>query len=406
MPKIAPELSPARIRDLASIPGLHAVGGVAGLLLQVSLNTTSRQLRRSWILRVVVGIKRRDIGLGSYPTVTLAMARERARKVRDQIADGIDPVEERRKRRAALIAQQAAAITFGECAKRYISAHEAGWRSAKHAQQWRNSIENYAFPVIGALPIAALETAHVMQVVQPIWLTKTTTASRVRNRIEIVWDWAKAHGFIGNGTENPARWRGHLEKLLPARSKVAPVEHHPALPYADMPGFMVELRQRSGTAARCLEFTILTWLREGEASGARWDEIDQKARQWLVPGSRMKGGKDHVVPLSDAALAVLETMPRVGDYVFPGPRSGRPLSDDAMDKLLRRMGYAGTATAHGFRSTAKDWASETTAHADIVSEMALAHVVPDQVQAAYRRGDLLTKRRKLMADWGRYCGDK
>jgi integrase len=293
-------------------------------------------------------------------------------------------------------------ITFGVCAERYIAAHEAGWRNGKHRQQWENTLETYANPILGDLPVASIETAHIMQVLEPIWTTKAETASRVRGRIESIWDWAKARGYC-NGGENPARWRGHLQKLLPARSKVAPAEHHEALQYADVPGFMVELRERDGISARCLEFTILTATRSGEARGARWQEIDPAARQWVVPGSRMKAGKPHIVPLSDAVLALLEAMPRTGEYIFEGARAGRPISDMSMTAVLRRMGR-NNITVHGFRSTFKDWASETTSHADIVSEMALAHTIPDKVQKAYRRGDLLKKRRKLMADWAKYCG--
>jgi integrase len=315
--------------------------------------------------------------------------------------DLLDGFSKRRQKRREAALAAASAITFRVCAERYIAAHEAGWRNGKHRAQWSATLETYAYPVLGDLPVASIETAHVMQVLESIWATKAETASRVRGRIESVWDWAKARGYC-NGVENPARWRGHLQKLLPARSKVAPVEHHEALPYGDVLAFLAELRERDGTAARCLEFTILTWTRSGEARGARWEEIDAKARQWVVPGSRMKAGKDHTVPLSDAAIALLEAMPRTGEYIFEGARDGRPISDMSMTMVLRRMGRD-RITVHGFRSAAKDWASETTSHADIVSEMALAHTIPDKVQKAYRRGVLLQKRRRLMADWAKHC---
>ncbi len=357
---------------------------------------------RSWLFRYMFNGRSREMGLGSCELVTLAEARQKVIEARRLLLEGIDPIEDRRRKRREAALATASAITFRVCAERYIAAHEAGWRNGKHRAQWSATLETYADPVLGELPVASIETAHVMQVLEPIWATKAETASRVRGRIESIWDWAKARGYC-NGGENPARWRGHLQKLLPARSKVAPVEHHEALPYDDVPAFMAELHRRDGTAARCLEFTILTWTRSGEARGALWDEVDFEARQWVVPGSRMKAGKDHTVPLSDAAAAVLEAMPRAGEHIFEGARDGRPISDMSMTMVLRRMGRA-RITVHGFRSAAKDWASETTSHADIVSEMALAHTIPDKVQKAYRRGVLLQKRRRLMADWAKYCG--
>jgi integrase len=404
MPKIAPELSPAAVRNLMGKPGKHAVGGVAGLLLQVTVSKTTEQLRRSWLLRTVWGGKRIDVGLGSYPTVTVGMARDRARSKLEEIAQGKDPREERRQRRATLIAEQAAKITFRDCAERYIEAHQAGWKNPKHPDQWRNTLRDYAFPALGELAWSEIETAHVLQVLEPIWSTKTETASRVRGRIENVLDWARVR--YGNGADrpNPARWKGHLDHLLPGKTNVAPVEHHEALPYQDVPRFMAALRARSGTSARCLEFAILTWVRSGAARGARWGEIDWTAKTWTVPAERNKGrkgtGKPHTVPLNDPALDLLNRLPRTSELIFPSQRGGE-LSDMALTMLLRKMNFA--ATAHGFRSTAKDWASETTAHPDIVSEMALAHKILSKVEAAYRRGVLLAKRGRLMKDWGRYC---
>jgi integrase len=404
-PKIAEELSPAKVRALMNKPGLHAVGGVNGLLLQVSRGK-SGQLRRSWILRAVVGAKRRDFGLGSYPSVTVGIARDRARELREQIRAGSDPTEERRKARAELIASQVSAMTFKQCAESYIKAHQAAWKNPKHPDQWRNTLRDYAFPILGDLPWNEIETPHVLRVLEPIWTVRTETASRVRGRIESILDWAKVrYGNDNENRSNPARWRGHLAKLLPGKSNVAPVEHHEALPYQDVPAFMAELRKRDGIAARCLEFTILTWARSGAARGARWDEVDWQARTWTIPPHRNKGrkgaGKPHIVPLSDAALELLRALPRTSDLIFPAPRGGQ-LSDMALTMVLRRMKV--DVTAHGFRSSAKDWASEMTSHADIVSEMALAHTVSDEVKAAYRRGDLLEKRRRLLRDWAKFVG--
>ncbi|MGH6898232.1 MAG: tyrosine-type recombinase/integrase [Geminicoccaceae bacterium] len=405
MPKIAPELSPAAIRRLMDRPGKHAVGGVAGVLLQVTVSKTTEQLRRSWLLRTVWGDKRIDIGLGSYPTVTVGMARDRARKKLDEIVAGKDPREERRQRRAALIAEQAAKKSFRKCAEGYIEAHQASWKNLKHPEQWRNTLRDYAYPVIGDLAWNEIETPHVLQVLEPIWTQRTETASRVRGRIENVLDWARVRYGNGDDRANPARWKGHLDKMLPGKTNVAPVEHHEALPHADIPVFMADLRARNGIAARCLEFTLLTWARSGAARGARWAEIDwQQARTWTIPAERNKGrrgsGKPHTVPLSDPAIELLKLLPQTSDLVFPAPKGGE-LSDMALTAVLRRMKVP--AVPHGFRSSAKDWASETTSHPDIVSEMALAHTISEQVIKAYRRGDLLNKRRKLMADWGRYC---
>jgi integrase len=289
--------------------------------------------------------------------------------------------------------------------------HCKGWRNGKHRQQWANTLETYAYPVIGDLPVAAVDTGLIMRIIEPLWVgttdaqgnavpPKTETASRLRGRLESILDWATARN--DRTGENPARWRGHLDKLLPRRSKVAPVNHHDALPYADMPAFMAELRKRSGASARCLKFTILTAGRTGEAIGAKWSEIDLKARTWTVPAERMKSGKEHVVPLSDRVLELLEALPRSSTYLFENGRAHKPISNMAMSMLLRDMGHGGI-TVHGFRSTFRDWAAEQTNYQNHVVEMALAHVIGDKVEAAYRRGDLLKKRRNLMRDWARYC---
>jgi integrase len=301
-------------------------------------------------------------------------------------------------------------MTFKECAEGYIQTHQSGWKSPKHATQWTATLETYAYPVIGSLPVGAIEDAHVMKILQPIWNTKTETANRVRGRIEKVLDRAKALK-LRNG-ENPARWKGHLDHLLPAKSQVAPVEHHPALPYAQLPDFVKKLRQRVGISARALEFTILTVARTGDTIGAKHSEIEQKEKLWTVPAERVKGKKgarkrDHVVPLTDRALVILEELPVDGDFVFPGGKEGKGLSNMAMAELLKEMDYPPeVATVHGFRSCFKDWVSEQTAYPNELSEMAMAHTVSDKVEAAYRRGDMRERRRRLMEDWAAYCDSK
>jgi integrase len=298
-------------------------------------------------------------------------------------------------------------LTFRQCAQNFIEAHKASWTSQRHAQQWQSSLAQHAYPILGDVPVAEIDgnskgTDLVMRVIEPLWSRKTTTASQIRGRIENVLDWATARGYRQGA--NPARWRGHLDKLLPAKSKVAPTKHHAAMPYADLPEFMRRLRAEPGTTARSLEFTILTAARISEALGTRRKEIDRKARMWVVPAERMKARKEHRVPLSDAALAIIDAAPK-GDCLFPGP-SGKPLSEMAVRLLFRRLGISGQITRHGFRSTFRDWAAETTHYQNEVLEMALAHTVGDKVEAAYRRGDMLAKRHQLMADWERFCHGK
>ncbi len=281
-------------------------------------------------------------------------------------------------------------------------AHRVGWRNAKHAQQWENSLATYASPVFGKLPVQSVDEGLVMKALEDIWETKTETANRVRSRIELVLDWAKARKYRSG--ENPARWRGHLDKLLAKPRNVAPVRHHPALPYAQAPQFLTDLRERNGLSPRALEFTILTACRVGEAVKAQWPEFDLEARVWTVPGARMKSKREHRVPLSDAAMAILAALKPLrqrGDYVFPGWRIGRHLTDAAVLKVLRDMGR-GEFTVHGFRSTFRDWAAEQTSYPREVAEAALAHVVGDKTEAAYRRGDLFEKRRRMIDDWARY----
>jgi integrase len=394
MPRKAKELGPLEVARLRT-PGLHAVGNVAGLYLQV-LDSGAR----SWVLRMMIGDKRRDMGLGGYPDVTLAQARQKAQEKRDMAREGRDPIEERRAARSALRAAQAKAVTFKEAAGAYIEAHESGWRNAKHAQQWRNTLETYAYPKIGALLTRDVDLAHVLSVLEPIWRTKTETASRLRSRVELVLDWATARGYREG--LNPARWRGHLDKLLPRPSKLSKIEHHAALSVSDVGAFMQLLREQGGMGARALEFTILTAARSGEVRGATWAEFDLEAGVWIVPGERMKAGKEHRVPLSAAAVKVLKGLPRMAGttFAFPAPRGGQ-LSDMTLTAVLRRMEV--NAVPHGFRSTFRDWASERTNYPSEMAEMALAHTIGDKVEAAYRRGDMFEKRRRMMDDWARYC---
>lgn len=395
MPKLAKELGALEVAKRLTAPGLHFVGGVAGLALQVTPGGA-----RAWTLRASIGGRRRDLGLGAYPGVTLAMAREKAREARELIRQGIDPIERQRAAASALRAAVASALTFKETAKAYMSAHESGWKSAKHGQQWRSTLEQYAYPVLGDLLVRDVEKEHVLQVLRPIWTTKNETASRLRGRIELVLSYAMQAGYRPEGL-NPARWKGGLDKLLPAPSKVAKGEHHAALPVAQVGAFMARLRAAEGMGARALEFAILTAARSGEVRGATWGEIDLQEKVWSIPGARMKAGNDHRVPLSDAAVALLKALPRIGgtDLVFAAPR-GAMLSDMTLSAVLRRMEVP--AVPHGFRSTFRDWAAERTSYPREAAEMALAHTIADKVEAAYRRGDLFQKRRAMMADWAAF----
>lgn len=389
----------------AKEPGYYGDGG--GLWLQIS-----KLGGKSWVFRFTLQGKTREMGLGPAHTVSLAEARAKALAHRKAIAEGHDPIEARKAEQQRAKLEAAKMKTFAECAKAYIEAHQAGWKSEKHAKQWAATFETYAFPKIGQLPVAAIDTSLVLTVLQQeveadgeaksqLWHAKTETASRLRGRIESVLDWATVRGYRQG--ENPARWKGHLDKLLPSRNKVQKVEHHAALPYADIGAFMVKLRKREGIAARALEFAILTAARSGEVRGATWGEIDLQARTWTIPAARMKAGKEHRIPLSDKAVELLESVPRIvgSEYVFPAPRKGQ-LSDMSLTAVLRRM-ECGDLTQHGFRSTFRDWAGETTAYPREVIEHALAHQLKDKAEAAYQRGDLLTKRSRLMADWARYC---
>jgi len=395
MARKAKELGALEISRLDT-PGIHAVGGVAGLSLQVTPRGA-----RSWVLRAMVGGKRREMGLGGYPDVTLAGAREKARIARDKIDNGIDPVAERMLARSALAAAVAATMTFSEAAEKYIAAHESGWKSAKHADQWNNTLTTYAYPVIGKIAVADVETSHVMRVLEPIWTTKTETASRLRGRIESVLDWATVRGFRKG--DNPARWRGHIEHLLAARSDVQKVVHHAALDYREVGAFLADLRKLSGAGARALEFAILTAARSGEVRGATWGEVDLADATWTIPAGRMKAEKEHRIPLSNEALALLDSLERTDgvDVIFPSTKK-TPLSDMTLTAVIKRMKRTGM-TAHGFRSSFRDWAGETTAYPREVIEHALAHQLKDKAEAAYARGSMFDKRRRLMADWAKFC---
>lgn len=375
-------------------PGLIGDGG--GLYLQVG-----KTGGLSWLYRFQLNGSRRAMGLGKHPEVSLAQARERAANARKQVADGIDPIEAKEHAQLAAKAAQNKALTFQQCAAEYIDAHRSSWKSIKHAQQWENTLSTYAYPFIGDKPVSAVTTDDVLTILKPIWASKNETASRVRNRIELIIAAAKARKrFEG---ENPAQWKGHLDKLLAKRKQVAQVEHHAALPYSQLPTFWRNLETAEGMAAKALQFTILTACRTSEVLNAQWSEMDLASALWTIPASRMKARREHKVPLSDAAVAVLERLARVEDnpFVFPGMKEGRPLSNLAMLMLLRRMDL-GHLTVHGFRSSFRDWAAEETAFPNMVAEMALAHTVGSAVEAAYRRGDLLEKRRAMMQAWADY----
>jgi len=394
MPRKATELSALEVHRLVK-PGRWSVGGVDGLAIQVT-STGSR----SWVLRLSPGLgRRREMGLGSFPSVTLAQARDKAREHRALAREGIDPIAARRARRSALSAEQQAQRTFSEVAAQYIAQHEKSWKSAKHQAQWASTLRRYAEPVIGKLLVRDIRTAHVIGVLEPIWTTKTETATRVRSRIELVLDYAAARGYREG--LNSARWKGNLDAALPNAAKVAPVRHHAAVQVTAMASFMKRLRSQGGVGARALEFAVLTAARSGEVRGATWSEVDLKGALWTIPAARMKSGREHRVPLSKPAVKLLRALP--GDrlpeaHVFPGMRG--PLSDMGLTAVLRRMDVP--ATAHGFRSTFRDWVSECTSHSGEVAEMALSHAIGDKVEAAYRRGDLLQKRISLMSDWASF----
>ncbi len=406
------ELSALEVSRL-SVKGYHHVGGVAGLVLQVSKSGT-----KSWLMRVLVGGKRREIGLGGFPDVTLAGARESARAIREKIKSGIDPVAEKAAARSTLAATVAAALTFEQAAARYIEANESGWKNSKHAAQWTATLKSYAYPSIGKIQVPVVDTSHIVSILEPIWTSKTETASRLRGRIEAILDWAKVRGYRKG--ENPARWKGHLDHILPPRNKVQKVKHHPALPYREVSAFMTALQAQECMGARALEFAIFCASRSGEVRGATWSEIDLNTKVWTIPAERMKAEKEHRVPLSSAAIKLLNALPQMGgtDLVFPNSKN-EALSDMTLTAVIRRMDEASikagglgwrengvkVITAHGFRSTFRDWAGETTDFPREVIEHALAHQLKDKAEAAYARGTLFAKRVQLLEKWNQYCAN-
>ncbi|HEY9224535.1 MAG TPA: integrase arm-type DNA-binding domain-containing protein [Variovorax sp.] len=399
MPKRSRELSAMEVGRLRE-EGDHNVGGIPGLYLQIIEGS------RSWILRFKIGTRRRRMGLGSFPAVPLAQARERAREAHKLVDAGEDPIEARDALKKAAAASQARALTFKVACERFIAVKESEWLNPKHRQQWENTLKQYAEPVIGHMDVAGIGQDEVLRVLDPIWRTKTETASRLRGRIEQVLDWAKTRGHRQG--ENPAAWRGHLDKLLPKPEKIAKVKHHAAVSVSQAAVAVTAIKGIEGVSAQALLFQVLTAGRSGEIRGARWSEVDLDARQWDVPAERMKAKRPHRVPLSQQAVDLIKAMPRHEgcDLIFPG-RKMQPLSDMSLTACMRRLNLkdAGgrVCVPHGFRSTFRDWAAEHTHYPPELAEMALAHAIDNKVEAAYRRGDMLAKRLALMQDWADFC---
>lgn len=393
MVRLAKELGPLQVQRLTA-PGWHAVGGVSGLYLKVAPTGA-----RTWVLRATVGSKRRDMGLGGFPSVTLAGAREKAREARLLIEKGTDPILAKHQAKSALIAEQAKAKTFEEAVAAYMDAKSDEWKNAKHRQQWVNTLATYASPFMGKVLVSDVTQAHVEQVLRPIWREKTETATRLRQRVEKVLDFARASGWRSG--ENPATWRGRLSELFPKPSKIKTVVHQRALEPREMHGFLKDLRQAAGTAARALEFAILTAARSGEVRGATWSEIDLQGGFWTVPGERMKAGRTHRVPLSGQAVKLLKSVPRIkgNDLLFPAPRGGQ-LSDMTLTAVLRRMEV--DAVPHGMRASFKTWAMDHTEFPRELVEIALSHAVGDAVEQAYARSDMVERRRVLMSAWAKF----
>ena len=386
-------------------PGLYGDGG--GLTLQITATGA-----KSWLLRYMVAGKPFGMGLGPTHTVSLAEARQKALDARKLLIDGINPLAAKKQNKIAAALADAKMMSFDQCAEAYILAHKAEWKNAKHGDQWTNTLNAYASPVFGHLPVAEIDTGLVVKCLAPIWESKTETASRVRGRIESVLGWATTSGYRTG--ENPARWKGHLENLLATISKSSRTKNHPSLPWQRIGAFMSALRAREGVSARAVEFAILTACRSGEVRGAQWAEFDTAGKLWTIPAERMKAKREHQVPLSDAALVLLESMPKDDDVdvVFAGTK-GQPLSDMSLTAVIRRMNgddkpvwadaNGDGITVHGFRSSFRMWAAETTNYPREVAEHALAHQLPDAVERAYQRGSQFAKRAALMAEWAVYC---
>jgi integrase len=389
MAKIAKELSALAVSKLSG-DGAYAVGGVPGLHLQII------GASRVWVLRFMVLKKRRRMGLGSFPQVSLAKARELAREAHTKGRAGIDPIDERRLNQQTAAAAAVKSLTFSKAIERYIASHQSSWKNPKHHQQWENTLSQYAEPLLGQLKVSEITTAHVMQVLDPIWRTKTETASRLRGRMEQVLDWATVQG-LRDGL-NPARWRGHLDHLLPKPVRISPIKHHTAIPVEQAARSCAQIRMVQGMGSKALQLLILTACRSGEVRGASWTEFDLVDRVWTIPPERMKAGKEHRVPLSDQAVALLQAQPRIAgtDLVFPSSKLAM-LSDMTLTAVMRRLKLDGVP--HGWRSTFRDWAGESTSYPREVVEQALAHAVGNKVELAYRRRDMLEKRRTLMQDW-------
>lgn len=389
------KLSPRKVATAG--PGKHEDGG--GLRLVVSQSGAKK-----WVLRFTIDGKRREMGLGSFPDVSLAIARNKAAEHRQQATSGIDPIDARQ-------VEPTRIPTFTSCAARYIRAHRHGWRNTKHARQWVSTLKTYARPIIGEKRVDLISTEDILKILSPTWTVKTETAKRVQGRMENILDYAAAHKYCDQ--MNPARWRGHLDKLLPKPSRVKKVTHHPAMPYTKVHSYMRELAGNTSMSSQALQFLILTATRTSEVLQATWSEIDRDNAIWVIPASRMKARLEHRVPLSDAAITVLNTLPRVdgNPHLFPGARHSRPLSNMALLQLMRGMGYGvggdrGDYVPHGFRSSFRDWSGEVSSFPRDVAEMALAHVIENKVEAAYRRGDLFAKRIQMMQEWAHYVGNQ
>ncbi|MBN7783667.1 integrase arm-type DNA-binding domain-containing protein [Ponticoccus gilvus] len=416
MPKVAKEMSALAVKRVTHPGGTErhvtfAAGGVPGLLLQITATGA-----KSWLLKTVVGGTRRNIGLGPYPAVSLAEARDRARETRDKIRNGIDPVEERKAVKAALSAAQRRGLTFADAMDKYLAAKLDQFRNPKHRQQWRNTLTTYALPDLGPMLVQDIAVQDVLRVLEPIWRDKTETASRLRGRIEAVLSWATVAGHRTG--DNPARWAGNLKELLPAATKVKKGDNQPAVQLDDAPRWFAALRHREGMGSRALEFATLCASRSQEVRGALWDEIDIEKGLWIIPAERMKRDREHRVPMAPEALDLLKALPRFQNnpLVFPAPR-GKEMSDATLSAAMKRLHEADVkagrsgfldrvskrpAVPHGLRSTFRDWVAERTNYPGDLAEVALAHKISSAVEAAYRRGDMVEKRRRMMADWASF----